>query len=58
MKTELCHKFDYPDGKRNHIKEICLLMGFSLLMTVLLLVTICHADKIDKFAMEVLKAIV
>lgn len=56
MKTriELDANFDYPDGtQRNLIKEFCLVILLGAFLSVMLLTTICHADKIDHFAAQV-----
>ncbi len=48
-RTELDHDFQLPDSKRNHIKEICVLLAFSFFCSLLLLIGVCHADKVDHF---------
>lgn len=57
METKLdmpSNNFDYPDGKsRNLIKEFCLAIFIGAVGSVLLLTSICHADKIDYFFSKV-----
>lgn len=48
-KLELNTKFDLPDGKRNHLKELLFLILVSWLFVVLIVVSVCNADAIDDY---------
>ncbi len=55
--TELDPYFEYEPKGRNHLKDIAILCGFSLVMVILLLSAICHADKIDQFFESILTSL-
>jgi len=48
--TELSDEWDLPDSrKRNLIKELAIVILSTCFFMILLMVALCHADKIDTF---------